>query len=441
MESKEAMYYEVGSYRAEITPPLSIPYLAGYPRHQFFSGVHDPLYVSAVVVAAGGNQAALVTIDGIGINNEVLGKDRDFTAELKERIEKATGIKKESVIILSGHIHSTPDTLNFRDLCQNPAAQPWLYTLMEQVVSALSIASRNKFKACLKIGKGKLDGISINRRGGECLDTELIMLLFESPEKDRNIIMVNYACHPVIVQVQELVSADYVGAMRDIVKKSLNHIDGILFIQGACGDINPARGWTCDFRDVYLTGAAIAGEVMKVYSAMAVPGYPEEPVIVGSITEFMELPSRPLPSPEESGRLNDDLEELRLRYQVAQSENEKDDIRMQMGPLEEVLRRIYEGSGPYKAEIQMIRLGNGVFTGVPGEPLCKMGLEIKEMFKPIVSIPAGYANGYLGYIASPEDWQKGGYEVELGPWSKVGQQSYNMVLDRIRSLRKALLSL
>lgn len=438
MENGTVEYYEVGSFSTDITPPLAIPYLAGSPRHQFFTGVHDPLYASAVVLSDGRSEAALITIDGIGIYNGILGRDRSFSDELKEKIERTTGIRKEAVILMSGHIHSTPDTLDFRPLRDYPEAIPWLTRVMEDICHAITCSLQHKFKAQLKIGKGNVEGISMNRRGAECLDTEAIVLLFEALEEEKNIVVVNYACHPVIVQVQEKVSADYIGAMRDLLKNCFKGTRDVLFIQGACGDINPRRGWTCDFRDVYLTGAALAGEVLKVLSLMAAPDYPAEPVSVGSISEVVDLPSRDLPPQPEIEKLNREAAELRMQYEKAQSMDEKERILQKLGPVEEACWRIGEGNSAYKAELQLIKLGTAVVVGIPAEPMCQMGLEIKEMFKPGVSLPAGYANGYLGYLASPADWEKGGYEVELGPWSKVGPDSYAMVLNKIRSLMERI---
>jgi len=424
-------YYEIGSCSVDITPPPTVPYLAGNPRHQVFSGIHDHLYASISVISDSINEIALISIDGIGINNNILGNDRNFYDEIKGRIQNLTGIRKEAIIIFSAHIHSAPETINFRPLNKYPDLYTWIDTVTERICSAIQLASKNKFKAQLKIGKGKIDGISMNRRGEECLDTEVTVLLFEALDKEKNIIIVNYACHPVIVQAQEMVSADYVGAMREILKTGLKGINDVLFIQGACGDINPRRGWTCNFRDVYLTGAALAGEVMKTYALLAAPDYPVEPVITNFISETVELPSRQLPSDEEIEKLNKEVKELQLKYENALAKSERDIIYEQLGPREEAYWRIKEGDMPYKAEIQLIRIGNGVVVGIPGEPLCKMGLRIKEMFKPMIAIPSGYANGYVGYIASKEDWKKGGYEVGLGPWSKVGPEGYDMVLDTV----------
>jgi hypothetical protein len=51
-----------------------------------------------------------------------------------------------------------------------------------------------------------------------------------------------------------------------------------------------------------------------------------------------------------------------------------------------------------------------------------------------VGVPVGYANGYLGYLAPPEAWAKGGYEVLCGPWSKVGPESFSMIQNTLYEL-------
>lgn len=409
--SNDAAEYEVGTHSVDVTPPFTIPYLAGNPRHSYFTGVHDPLYACATVVSDGQREVALVSIDGIGFSNGLLGKERDFTDELKKRIEQETGIKKEAVMLMSGHIHSTPDTIDFRPLREIPSVLPWLETLCSQICNAIVMASKNKFKANLKIGTGKAEELTRNRREENCLDTEVIVLLFESLNREEKVIIVNYACHPVIVQVQEWVSADFIGAMRNVVQDRLKGIEGCLFIQGACGDINPAVGCTQDFEDVSRFGTALATEVIEVFDRITAAEYPVEALNVAALSQTIQLLSRPLPSLEEAENMG-----------------------------EEALWRIREGNSPYAAEIQLIRLGNCIITGIPGEPMCRMGLEIKELFRPLVAVPAGYANGYVGYLASSEDWRKGGYEVELGPWSKVGFESYDRVIATVKSMGKDLMN-
>ena len=74
-------------------------------------------------------------------------------------------------------------------------------------------------------------------------------------------------------------------------------------------------------------------------------------------------------------------------------------------------------------------------TGIPGEPFGELGRIIKQESKPFWGLPVGYANGYLGYIAPKAAWEKGGYEVSLGPWSKTGYEGFDMVVDTFSELQ------
>lgn len=431
-------FYEVGSGRVDITPPLSIPYLGYRPRHSYFNGIYDNLYASAVIVSDGNKEIALISIDSIGFFNGILGEGRDFIKEVKENIEEETGIKKDAIMLMSAHIHSAPETLGFRSLRDTLGGAEWLEILMAQICTAVKLAQRKKFKAQLKIGRGKVEGISYNRRKESWLDSEVIILLFESIENDKNILLVNFACHPVIVQVQELVSADYVGSMREIVMNGLKCVQECLFIQGACGDINPEKDDTRDFKDVYLKGASLAGEVIRIYGMIADSTYLSEAAEIKYASSNIELASRPLPSDDECIQTERIYEQLKLQIEKC-SPSEKTDIGEKIAKLEEVLCRIREGSNPYACEVQAIRLGSAVIIGIPGEPFCKMGIEIKKMFNPLIAIPAGYTNGYLGYIAPKESWENGGYEVGLGPWCKLNKDAFYKILDEIRRISVAII--
>jgi len=428
-------YFEVGIGKVEITPPLSIPYLGFYPhRHAFFTGVHDPLYARSLVISNGEKEAVLISTDTLGFSNSILGKNRNFTQEVREQIEQSTGIPSHSIMLTASHIHSTPDTLMIRPLNNIKEALPWLNTLIEQIVSSVVIASQNRFKAHLKVIKGEVRGISCNRRKESYLDTEVTVLLFESIDKEKGIITVNFACHPVIVQVQELISADYVGILETTVENTLKGIKGCLFFQGACGDVNPIMGDTRDFRDVYLTGITLAGEVIKNYGYMIASDYPIQPVKIKTASQNISLPSRPLPDEEE---LKKSYEEMKKIIKHAKSEKERINAWNKLRQKEECFYRLKEGVNLFSAEIQLVQLGNILLVGIQGEPFCQMGMKIKEESKPMIGIPIGYANGYLGYLASAQSWRKGGYEVSCGPWSKVGPENFKIIMETFNRLKNS----
>lgn len=432
--------FTVGFGKVEITPPLTIPYLGYCPeRHAFFKGVHDPLYARSLYVSSGGEEAVVISIDAFGFSNSILGKGRNFTKEVKEKISRKTGTPLANIMLASSHIHSTPDTLNFRPLIEEvPSASEWLEKLQEQIALSAEIASREKFNASLKIGSGKVKNISLNRRGENFLDEEVIVLIFESSEHEK-IFLVNFACHPVIVQVQDLISADYVGVVETMIENTIENTEGCLFIQGACGDINPVCG-TSNFNDAYLTGLSISGEVMKIYGKVSLSksNYPVEPVILKASSTEVNFTSRPLLSQEEVETLIREAEREKMSIEEAGSERDRFEILRRICMIEEILTRVKEGNEPFLGELQLIRIGNAILFGIPGEPFCELGMEIKKMSKPFTGIPVGYANGYLGYIASPSSWEKGGYEVSLGPWSKVGPESFIKIIEVFKKLKEEI---
>jgi neutral ceramidase len=411
-----AKHCQAGAGRVEITPPLDdVPYLNFRPRHSPFSSVHDPLYVRSVVVSGGKKRAVVISAEAIGFINTVLGEERNFTAEVRSGIREATGIPAEAVMLTAAHVHSSPDTLDIRPLRDSPGAKAWLESLIQKIVLSVELAAKNTFPVRLKLGRGELAGFSKNRRGANCLDNSVTVLLFESPDGRRRIVLVNYACHPVIVQAQEEISADYVGLMTSRVEWDLPGTEACLFLQGACGDINPWIDDTRNFADVDKMGTALAQRVKGIYYEISAPQSFVEPVIINYASQFVSLPSRPLPTPEEARAF------------------ENADNRLWL--LDELEARRREGDGPYPAEVQVIRFGNAIIAGIPGEPFCGMGMAIRDLARPFTGVPVGYANGYVGYIVPPEEWRKGGYETEPGPWSKVGTASYRIILRAFERLK------
>jgi neutral ceramidase len=419
--------FSVGAARIEITPPLEVPYLSFAPRHQGFAAVHDPLFARALVVSDGKKRGAIVTAEAIGFINSVLGQGRNFTAEVRAEVERRTGIPGEGVMLTAAHVHSSPDSIDIRPLRGSPEAVAWLEGLIGKIGSAAEAALNNTFNAALRIGQAEFPGYSKNRRGEECVDDRLTALLFESPDKTRRILLVNYACHPVIVQAQDRVSADYVGVMAAALEKETPGLEACLFLQGAAGDINPWIDDTRDFADVERMGAALAGKVVEIIDGISavkesaepsVTHQAAEPLLFKCASQLLDLPSRPLPAPEET---------------AAQAAG---DNRMWLG--DELAERLLDSRRSYPAELQALRLGNAVLAGIPGEPFCRMGKAIRDLAAPLTGIPVGYANGYVGYIVPPESWARGGYEVDPGPWSKVAPESHAIILDALSGLFKKI---
>lgn len=426
--------YSVGAGIADITPEHGLPYLAWRPRHQPFRSMHDRLFVRSVVITACGQTVVILSADAIGFNNNILGPGRNFTQEVRKRVSIGTGIPEENVMLTSSHIHSTPETIGFRPVHDNPAMMAWLETVIEKMAQCIESACENRFDATLKTASGSVHGISYNRSGLTTMDPQLTVLMFQEEEGEGNIVLVNYACHPVIMQVQESVSADFVGVIEHTIETAWAGNRACLFLQGACGDIDPVTASSRKFADAYSTGMAIAGESLKLLGTMSLPGWRAQPVLLKSTRRVLQLPSRPLPDAEEQRRTLQRYETLQRGCgQVGQDADE-------LYAIEEDCFRIVEGGSPYEAELQAFRIGDMLLFGIPGEPLSELGLYMKQHAGPLSGVPIGYTNGYLGYIAPPEAWEQADcYETALGMWSKVGPEAFTIIQNSFRELKAELL--
>src|SRR2546421_10114308 len=83
-----------GAARVDITPaPDAALPMSGYAnRTQGFKGIHDPIYVRAIVVDDGATQAAIVAW-------ELLYAPDAVWAEVSPRIAAETGIRPENLIL------------------------------------------------------------------------------------------------------------------------------------------------------------------------------------------------------------------------------------------------------------------------------------------------------------------------------------------------------
>ena len=437
-----------GAARVDITPPLTIPYLGFVPRHAFFLGVHDPLYARAVVIGHGERRVAVVSADSIGFGRTLSGDGRDFVAEVREKIRSACGIPPNHVLISATHAHSTPETVGLRRLLDHPGTAAWVETLQDQLASAVALADRDRAPARLKRAVGRADGLAWSRRilgrdgklyswtrrppDGQIADwgahdPEATLLLFER-DGASSIALIHFACHPVTVQVQPLISADFPGVAATLVEGSGVGCGCCLYLQGAAGDVNPLRG-TTDFHDVRRYGLLLAGEVLKQIALLSAPDHPVAPPRVGAASRTVSLPSRDLPP------LSEVLEDHRRGEEAvrqARTDEERQKAERALLGLTERLERVRRGDAPVSAEVQALRVGDVALVGIPGEPFAQMGLDLKRTAPTALCL--GYANGYIGYLAPPPAWAQGGYEVSLGTWSIVGPQAFDLLLDTAKSL-------
>lgn len=409
-----------GASRVEITPPFTVPYLGFEPRHDFFKGVHDPLYGRAVVFDRGAGPLAIVCVDSIGFDNSILGGGRNFTEEVRRRASERTEIAEKDIFLCATHAHSTPESIGFRPLPQ--ASLAWLDSLVEKLATSIEFAIRDLKPASLRLAVGEVRGITKNRRVPAGPVDPRVSVLYIDRENSEPIVLLHFTCHPITVQVQPLVSADFPGEASAIVERQLGGV--CLFLQGACGDQNPINS-TSDFDDVKRYGMALAGEVLKRIALLPWNGKVESEPVLRSASRTLLLPRRPLPEREP---LEKTYKALPEKIANAKDDEERRRLLRKRKLTEEALILIDGTRDPIPAEVQVLRLGSVALVGLPGEPLLCIGTEIESRSPAPLTLTVGYANGFLGYLAPRLEWERGGYEVSEGPWCRVSPEGVEQLL-------------
>jgi predicted neutral ceramidase superfamily lipid hydrolase len=143
-----------GTSEAKVTPLIGTPLLGCLQRS---NGVHDDLFVRAMVLSDGSQRAALVCADLIGV-------DFALADEIRTTIQQRTGIS--NTLLNCSHMHSAPFTIPWsvlgrRWLCG--AGRAWRRDLVAKVTDAVSRAAADLSTARLLVGRAPVQ-IGLCRR-------------------------------------------------------------------------------------------------------------------------------------------------------------------------------------------------------------------------------------------------------------------------------------
>ena len=119
--------------------------LAGSPTKLKSSSVGTRLYVKALVLAAGEQKVAIVTLD-------TLKYPVEHVVRARQQIEKMTGIPASNVIICASHTHRGPLWSYYKDQLVTP------------IVEAVALAVRDLTPCRLGTSQGRAEGVSECRR-------------------------------------------------------------------------------------------------------------------------------------------------------------------------------------------------------------------------------------------------------------------------------------
>lgn len=423
---------KAGAARTKVTPPLAIPYLtsSGAGTNTPFQGVHDDLFARALVLDDGREPIALLAVDSIGYDNALLGPNRNFTAELRQRVAAKTGIKPQAIMLAASHTHSAPETLTISPFRDAPGASQWIEQHLDQLAETVISAWQRRTPARFRAGSIEAPGLARYRRiqlkaGGESrrgpvpppadvaapwqLDEALNVLYVETTDGRPLSAVLNYTAHPVVAMLLPQVSADFPGAATALVERELPG-SICLFTQGCAGNINSIDVST-SFADVEAIGGRLGHFALECIGRLK-ESPPLTDTRLAALSKTIQLAPRSSMPFSEARRLAD----------AKPTAANKRLLRM-VAKLDE---------GPIEAEVQAMAVGSVRWVSLPGEPFVETGLALKRAGATFV---VGYANGYVGYLPIRRAYAEGGYEVDMGAWSRVAPGS----AERLQAIGEELL--
>lgn len=352
---------------------LLVPDLLGRHPHAFWlrphQGVLDPPAVRALVLEGGDRRLVWLALDLVAV-------DRGFTAGLAARLD-ALGLGGAALVVSASHTHSGPGAYLDAGLLAVLSVDREDAGVREAVAGAAVEAVRRAGAARrpARIGAGSAAGPPLTRgRLGHPVDQELTVLKVVGTEGPPIAVVWNYAIHGTMLGPSNLsLSGDVMGVASRRLEREL----GIpaLFVNGAVGDVSPARH---GLEAARADGGALAAAVADLWRGI-VPARRAGPTWK---TVRVALPPPHLSVRNCLGRWVPGLITV---------------------PLGAVL--------PAEAELTAAALADTAWVTMPGELQSSLGSAIKRE-RPAAwrrVFVAGVSNDYLGYFLAAADYPRPSY--------------------------------
>lgn len=259
----------VGVGRADITPNVGQDELTGMGgKAAVVEKINDPLATNVIVFEQDGRKVALVSLDLIGIGNEVFDG-------IRAALERDHGITQTLCAVTHTHGSGFYGETFHPFLIQRTleAANAAVASLEPALVGQAATVHNEGYNRRILNDDGTVSMMWNNkdRTPSEPVDDTLgVIAIRRASDRTPLVTLVNYAVHPVIsMNFDELIiSADWPGAMAREVEATVG--GHCVFLLGAAGDLNPYdadmfRYATADevFAKVEEVGLRVAAEVTE----------------------------------------------------------------------------------------------------------------------------------------------------------------------------------
>ncbi len=385
--------------------------LGGYAdRVQGAHGALDPLEVHALVIDDGRVRTALVVVDLVCVNVDLVAAVR---AQLRAELQV------DLTWLLATHTHSGPESG-----CHpgGGTTDPGLaLRVRTAVLAAVGRAVSSVRPATLVATRALVPGLATRRTAEEPspLDIPVDLVLVLEGSEVSGLLAVS-PVHPTVLPSDNVrVSADLAGGIRRALQRDWPpRADGsapwAVVATGSAGDISTRfsrKGRTPDELD--RLGRLVSTALIQAPLVLSEP----EPRAGDPMVRHAQV--------QISMHANDHARVLQLAAEPNTTTSRTAQV-FKQGL--DIARELTQGPTSFTATLEAVDLGACTLVAVPGELFLDLGEAIRAASaNPVVVI--GYANGYLGYLPTRD--APLGYEVAVSP---VAPGSGERIVEACRGL-------
>ncbi len=428
--------FRAGASTSNITPPLGSGIVGNFGNPPPAMYVHDELQTRTLVLDDGKAKLVFVIADNVGISRQVFD-------HAKNLILKETQIPASHIMMSSNHTHSAVSAYSDYEERKPGTEKPlddYQLFMARRMADGVRIAIHNLEPAKIGWGVGNAPQHVFNRRWkmrekvmnpfGEMdevqfnpgvanpnkkepagpTDPQISFMSVQSIKGTPIALLANYSLHYVGGVPKNDISADYYAVFADRMSELLkaDRQDPpfvAMMSNGTSGDVNninfrgPAENHV-PYAKMKIVADDVAKEVFRVYQGIQ---YKSQVALRAAFSELNLEIRQPSPEAlERAKKIRDKPEQVKPDHQLEKTYAER------------IIKMHELWPDQISAPMQVFKIGDLGVAAIPFEVFTEIGLEIKAKspFKPIFTI--GLANGYYGYLPTPEQHLLGGYETWPG---------------------------
>ncbi len=423
--SAQEKVFRAGAFAQDITPTKFPISSNGGFQDRMAKRAHDRLHARCLVLDDGTNQLAIVVCDSCMI-------PRDITDEAKRLAKQATGLPPERIVISATHTHTAPTVAG---VFQSDPDPDYVKALPGLIADGIAKAHAKLAPAKIGWGLGQDATQLFNRRWkvkpGSVLLTDpfgkgtdrvrmnpghqhadlleqagpidpgIAFLSVQSRDGRPVALFANYSLHYVggLPELSADYFAIYAERVRALLKADADFVAAMS--NGTSGDINNVNFAGAPF------GKKEPGEQARVVA---------ESVAQATLAAHRKVEHRdwlPLASAQAEVELGvrrpTEAEVARATEILANAKKPVLTTPTEVYARETILMAKYPPK--VKAVVQAHRVGELGIVAIPCETFVEIGLEIKAKSPFKATFTQSLANGYHGYLPTPEQHALGGYET------------------------------